>query len=297
MNDVTSPCLGMDLAGPDRAKRYPSSRYAGGMSLALFTALIAFPFTARSTLAQERISPRGTVGTQKPNREVRTRFSPLVGAITTTINPDSWEELGGYGSIVAIHPWDLLIVSQTADVHRRIENLIATIRRARLLQAGGGDRSTGDSVALPGDNVARPVSFISESLTSAAKRKQIERVLSSEPEFEFVDTPLSEVAGYIQREFGIPVHVDKEALDDEGLDDDVPVTFRIPGIALRSALRTMLRELGLRYVIEEGVLLLTTPLRAEETIIERVYMVEDLAIPLANRALSKDTKSRSQEQR
>ena len=48
-----------------------------------------------------------------------------------------------------------------------------------------------------------------------------------------------------------------------GIGTDTPVTKNLKGITLRSALRLMLRELSLTYIIKDEVLLITTPEEAE----------------------------------
>ena len=56
------------------------------------------------------------------------------------------------------------------------------------------------------------------------------------------------------------------------------MTKNLKGISLRSALRLMLDELQLKYVVHNGVLLITSPTKAEsdEFMPTRAYAVEDL---------------------
>ncbi len=59
----------------------------------------------------------------------------------------------------------------------------------------------------------------------------------------------------------------------------MPITRRLHNVTLKAALRLMLRDLDLTYVIQEGVLLITTVDQAEtpELLSIRVYPVGDLA--------------------
>jgi general secretion pathway protein D len=61
-------------------------------------------------------------------------FQTLIDLITTTIAPDSWEEVGGAGAIQEF-PINLsLVISQTQDVHEQIADLLEQLRRLQDLQ-------------------------------------------------------------------------------------------------------------------------------------------------------------------
>jgi hypothetical protein len=70
--------------------------------------------------------------------------------------------------------------------------------------------------------------------------------------------------------------LDNRALSDEGLDADTPVTQTLKNIRLRSALRLLLEQLDLTYVVRDGYLLITTKTEAENKLRIKVYPVEDL---------------------
>lgn len=93
---------------------------------------------------------------------------------------------------------------------------------------------------------------------------------------DFVDTPLEEVVNMLQEDYGIPVQLDLPALDEIGLGPAEPVTINVHNISLQSALRLMLKRLGMTYVIEDEVLLLTTPEEAESKLKVCVYDIRDL---------------------
>ena len=76
------------------------------------------------------------------------------------------------------------------------------------------------------------------------------------------------------------VEIDQRAVEDSGLTIDVPVAKTLKDISLRSALKLILRDLGLTYLIEDEVLQITTPEEAETRLITVVYPVKDLAATL-----------------
>ncbi len=61
-------------------------------------------------------------------------FDSLIELITSTINPDSWDDVGGPGSIKEFATNLSLVVSQTQDVHEEIEDLLEQLRRMQDLQ-------------------------------------------------------------------------------------------------------------------------------------------------------------------
>ncbi|MHB8866399.1 MAG: hypothetical protein ACYC6N_28775 [Pirellulaceae bacterium] len=60
-------------------------------------------------------------------------YDTLIETITSSIAPDTWDEVGGAGSIESFPPSCGLVISQTRTVHRQIEPLLETLRTARSL--------------------------------------------------------------------------------------------------------------------------------------------------------------------
>jgi hypothetical protein len=93
---------------------------------------------------------------------------------------------------------------------------------------------------------------------------------------DFVEQPLHDVVHNLSQEYGIPILLDVPALDTNGLRSDEPVTIKLHGISLRSALRHMLRNLQLTSVIRDEVLLVTSQDEADAYTLLSVYDVRDL---------------------
>ncbi len=53
-------------------------------------------------------------------------FDRLIGTITSTIAPDTWDEIGGPGTISALG--ETLVISQTTPIHDEIASLLAAVR-------------------------------------------------------------------------------------------------------------------------------------------------------------------------
>ena len=117
-----------------------------------------------------------------------------------------------------------------------------------------------------GDYASPSVERIKQALASPLKSGGL----------DFVDTQLEEVVAFLQDDYNIPIQMDSIALEDIGVGPDEPVNFHVKDISLQSALRLILRRLGLTYVIQDEVLLITTPEAEEAELVLCVYDVRDL---------------------
>jgi general secretion pathway protein D len=61
-------------------------------------------------------------------------FDSLIELITTTVKPQTWDEVGGPGSISEFRNNLSLVISQTQDVHEEIVDLLGQLRRNQDLQ-------------------------------------------------------------------------------------------------------------------------------------------------------------------
>jgi hypothetical protein len=113
----------------------------------------------------------------------------------------------------------------------------------------------------------------------SAAEKGIAAALDSPAQLEFLKMPLTGVAAYLKDHYHIEIQLDTKALGDAGLGPDTPITKTVKGVSLRSALRMMLRELGLTYVVQNEVLLITTPEEAENRLETKTYPIGDLVLP------------------
>jgi len=61
-------------------------------------------------------------------------FDALIELITTTVEPTSWDEVGGPGSVKEFEGNLSLVISQTQEVHEQIADLLEQLRRLQDLQ-------------------------------------------------------------------------------------------------------------------------------------------------------------------
>jgi tetratricopeptide (TPR) repeat protein len=108
--------------------------------------------------------------------------------------------------------------------------------------------------------------------------RRIYDALEQTANLELLDTTLEELAAYLSDNFNIPAIVDFRALEDDAIPPDTTLTSNLSGLRLKSALRIVLREHDLTFIVDDEVLQITTKTKAEERQITRVYQVGDLVI-------------------
>lgn len=109
--------------------------------------------------------------------------------------------------------------------------------------------------------------------------KAEERILAALAEpttIDFQETPLEDAVNFLKDKHSIEIQIDTKALEDAGSGVDAPVTRKLNGIPLRSALRLMLTPLQLKFDIRDDVLQITTGEQAEAWLMTRTYPVGDL---------------------
>lgn len=128
--------------------------------------------------------------------------------------------------------------------------------------------------------------YASVDLSSSSPEEQkITDELNKTTTLEFADnpTPLSGVIDYIQTKHGIPIVLDQEALKAAGIDPTATLVSKsLKDISLRSALKLILQEFNLTYMVKDEVLQITTKDKALEpaNLIRKVYPVGDLVLPI-----------------
>jgi hypothetical protein len=113
------------------------------------------------------------------------------------------------------------------------------------------------------------------------EEKRLLKALETPVDARFKNTRLEDAVNSISKAMGLPVVFDATALGEQQLTYDSPVNFAVKKpVAARTALRGLLGGLGLTYVVREGVVFVTSPQRAREFLVTKVYSVADLVVPI-----------------
>ncbi|QDV84054.1 hypothetical protein [Planctomycetes bacterium TBK1r] len=105
--------------------------------------------------------------------------------------------------------------------------------------------------------------------------QRINAALNDETSITFIETPMQEAMQTLSAQHSIPIVIDQRALEEIGLDADVAVTIDLKNVTLRAALRLMLRDLDLTYMIKDEVMQITTVEAAEDNLILAMYVLPD----------------------
>jgi len=170
---------------------------------------------------------------------------PVRSLIQKEIDSQSWNDMGGPGSIVVFGK--CLVISQQRTTHEKITAL------KKHLQ---------------------PVAPVNRK-----KATPVEKTLSQVVSAQFLDAPLQEVIKFFAAQAkGVKIRIDEEALEQVGLGTDTPVSANIAPIPLRSTLTLILGELGLTWTYEGKNLLVTTPEAAEQKLITTLHDVNGVTL-------------------
>lgn len=206
-----------------------------------------------------RVYPVGdleeTDGLEETSAPARHRFDSLIEMLTTTIQPQSWDDVGGPGDMDALK--QNLVVTQTIEIHEEIQDLLAAIRRVR------------NALDTMDWKTAYPAYPQYEALEAAL----LKRV-----SLDVDGVSLTELAADLTNNYGVSTVINTRALDDVGLEpSNSSVSLKAKDITLRSALRLMLSEHDLTWVLQDEVLQITTPDQSNPALTTVLYPVPDLA--------------------
>jgi hypothetical protein len=81
-----------------------------------------------STAAKQIAKPKAKAS---PKPKAAPDYDSLIEVITTTVRPQTWDEVGGPGSISEMLAAKSIVVSQTCDVHEEILQLLRALRAAK----------------------------------------------------------------------------------------------------------------------------------------------------------------------
>ena len=96
------------------------------------------------------------------------------------------------------------------------------------------------------------------------REASIRTALDQNTNVEFTEKPFGGVIDDLKQRHAIEIQLDSRALDDASIPTNTPITRRINGVTLRSALNLWLHDLDLTYVVQNGVLMITTTTEAQK---------------------------------
>jgi hypothetical protein len=119
-------------------------------------------------------------------------------------------------------------------------------------------------------------SLAAEERKVADKTAEIEAILETRAEMNYLDTPLGDVVTDLELRYGINIEIDVPALAHEGVGSDLPITKILKDVPLASALDLLLAVNEQTWVIDSDVLLITSVKDEPKYLQTKVYVVGDL---------------------
>ncbi len=126
--------------------------------------------------------------------------------------------------------------------------------------------------------------------TPPARQPSLARIAGRPIPINFDDTPLSEVIDYYRQTTGLSFSISWRALDLVGITDDTPVTVKAGKISLARSLDLVLDEVSgsrgrferLYWLIDEGIIRITTGAAFNARVSTRLFDVSDLMMTVPN---------------
>lgn len=205
-------------------------------------------------------------------------FDSLIELITSVVEPDSWQEVGGVGAIAPNAHTRTLVVRQTQDVHEEIQQLFAALRK---WNPGDQPATSAREAKFEPDQLdlsplqATPESpkLIRNDAIPHPAENPLDRVIS----VTFDEVPLEDVLRLVATAVDVQLSIDQDALDAEGVKKKVPVSLNVERVRANSVLKLFLKPMKLAAVLEDGkTLKVTSLLMVKERQSVRVYSVSHL---------------------
>ena len=114
------------------------------------------------------------------------------------------------------------------------------------------------------------------------KEKDIERKMSTPISVNFKSTPLEGVVDQLQTMTAINFDLDLRGLKEGNVDPKHPITTSLKEMSLKSALTIICQQAGLKHVIENETIRITTPKNAAGRQLVKSIPVGDLVVPPTN---------------
>ena len=168
-----------------------------------------------------------------------------------------WEQAHGEGGSVSIGR-GRLIVRQNFQTHFQIRELLQAVEEFVVR----GTKVKSILIARPGYPHEEDAAIF--------------KWLAEPQDINVTDAPVNETLAQLAKDGGYRLWIDKEMLVADGINLESPVNLKLSGVALDAVLHKLLEPLALTFVIEEGTLVVTTLVRADEMHSMRVCFTGDI---------------------
>ncbi len=185
-------------------------------------------------------------------------YDGIIEVLTTTVEPDSWEDLGGPGSIAPY--MNGLMISTTDEIHIKLDRLFVGLRHLQTFPSN-----------------PYPTASYRVSLFPKQEQEILSQLQSIEAKFEPKAVSLEAFLKQLRQQAPCPVFLDQRALEDMGVDQDtVTVTPPAQSTSLKRILDVATKPVELTWFVAGDLIVLTTQDEVEAQLEVELYPVRDL---------------------
>lgn len=151
-----------------------------------------------------------------------------------------------------------LVIRQTHYGHEEVERILHTIRQFT------------QGPLNPATVPIRPLHYPIE------EDEFVKNALTKVVNVECRELPLNQFLKEVSAKLDIPVEIDELALQEEGVALEEPITLHLENLPAKSILQITFEPLGLAGLVEDGRLLVTSIIAAEERHFTKIHDIRDL---------------------
>lgn len=151
---------------------------------------------------------------------------------------------------------------------RRFNGTMASVERSSMPAV--------DDVEFPSDWRAKSERRAKLLVQMTAKEKAILDALNSPVSVNFKGSRFEDVIRELEKVSGQSILLDKQSLDEAQISYETPINVTLNNVTLRTALRKVLADLGLAYVIKDQTIQVMSAPKTRELMTVRSYYIGDL---------------------
>jgi hypothetical protein len=164
---------------------------------------------------------------------------------------------------------------------RQANDAVKRERADRMLYAfmdvEKSDMPVKGDIEFPSPEKWREITKARTKSLATEKEKAILKALESPVTIMFEGSTLESAIDYLQTLSGVTIILDKATLDRAGINYDTPVNVKKMRVSLRTALRKVLSDFGLTYIVEKETIHVLTNDEAKSKMTVRTYYLGDIA--------------------
>jgi hypothetical protein len=216
----------------------------------------------RLTLVENAIRAKTIVQEQTPPTRDTPRYQPPAN--------DPGKGVSGFAKNIVEGRKDTVQIYGDLDRQRNQGNIAIARDNAKPLPLD-------KEMTFPADWKEKQARRVNGNLTD--KEVKLLKTLNSTLSIDYNDDDFKGVLNNLMERTKLTIIVDEASMQEANVDYKDKVTLKFPKMTVRTALKKILGDKGLTYIIKEGNIQVMTPKKASEYTVVRTYTISDLVTP------------------